>query len=249
MTSCRVISSDDSERGNIEYRDATGWLSWRFRPSERAELRATMSRTERHTKRDGSVNQPGNSVGTLDDHRRFDTTTFRLEANADCRAACHSQWRHGVVRLQRAVPLRQPSHVRSRVCGRVRARADAVTLDSCSAPPVRRMPYTRRRRSTSRARRYSISPFAGMPSVSTTAFHDNQLSPRVSMQYNYDPATTLRVSWGRSAQTLRPDELQVQEGDTSFTPAQRATQIALSMERHLSPDHVLARRALQQTSE
>jgi outer membrane receptor protein involved in Fe transport len=67
------------------------------------------------------------------------------------------------------------------------------------------------------------------------SFHDNQLSPRVSLQYAYDPATTFRVSWGRSAQTLRPDELQVQDGDASFPAAQRATQVAVSMEHHFMP--------------
>ena len=66
----------------MEYRDATGWLSWRFRPTDDSAVRATVSRTERHTNRDGSVNQPGYSFGTLDDRRRFDTTTVRLEGSA-----------------------------------------------------------------------------------------------------------------------------------------------------------------------
>jgi outer membrane receptor protein involved in Fe transport len=68
-----------------------------------------------------------------------------------------------------------------------------------------------------------------------SAFSDDQVSPRVSAQYQYDPDTVLRMSWGRMAQTQRPDELQVQDGDPRFHPAQRSTQTVLSVERKLRP--------------
>lgn len=67
------------------------------------------------------------------------------------------------------------------------------------------------------------------------SFHDDQILPRVSLQYDLDAATTFRMSWGRAAQTMRPDELPVQEGDTTFSVAQRATQIAVSAEHRLTP--------------
>ncbi len=67
------------------------------------------------------------------------------------------------------------------------------------------------------------------------AFSDDQISPRVSAQYQYDPDTTFRLSWGRMAQTQRPDELQVQDGDPRFHAAQRSTQTVLSIERKLQP--------------
>jgi outer membrane receptor protein involved in Fe transport len=67
------------------------------------------------------------------------------------------------------------------------------------------------------------------------AFRDDQFSPRVSAQYQYDPDTVMRLSWGRMAQTQRPDELQVQDGEARFSAAQRATQTVLSLERKLRP--------------
>src|SRR6185369_872023 len=60
----------------------TGWASWRFHPNEASELLVTGSRTERHTNRVGEVNRTGSAVGTVDDHRVFDTNTLRLEASA-----------------------------------------------------------------------------------------------------------------------------------------------------------------------
>ncbi len=67
------------EQGRMDYRDATGWLSWNYRVDDLGELRATTSRTERHTNRTGTLLRPDSAEGTLDDHRLFNTTTFRLE--------------------------------------------------------------------------------------------------------------------------------------------------------------------------
>lgn len=233
-----VNFADASERGNVEYRDATGWLSWRFRPTEQSELRATVSRTERHTNREGSVDQPGNSVGTLDDRRRFDTTTFRLEANASLppHVTLNSglelydygaQYRYrsnAVFDPELAAAFsRAPTYSQSTVLS---ATGEAYAVYASAQIGVAR------RTSLDLALRWDAQRF-------NTAFRDNQLSPRVSLQFDYDTATTFRVSWGRSAQTLRPDELQVQEGDTLFPAAQRATQIAVSMERHIAPTALL----------
>jgi hypothetical protein len=225
---------DGTEVGDIEYRDATGWLSWSFRPTDDSALRATASRTERHTNRDGSVNQPGYSVGTLEDRRRFDTTTVRLEGSA--RALPRVSLNGGVewydydatyhyrsdasfnpeiaAALGRAPTYSQQTELRAlgqayaAYTSGVITLAHGVTLDL--------------------ALRWDAQRF-------TTEFHDDQLSPRVSLQYEHDPTTTFRASWGRASQTLRPDELPVQEGDTRFPGAQRATQIVVSMERRFVP--------------
>jgi outer membrane receptor protein involved in Fe transport len=71
------------------------------------------------------------------------------------------------------------------------------------------------------------------------AFNDDQFSPRLSVQYEWNPATVLRLSWGRLAQTERPDELTVQDGDPTFHRAQRSTQTVLSMERHIASTTLL----------
>jgi hypothetical protein len=222
-----------SERGNIEYRDATGWLSWRFRASADAELRATVSRTERHTNRTGSVDQPDNSAGTVDDRRRFDTTTMRLEGtlrvNPSLIATAGFEGYdynarydyHSVVAFDPVVAAafdRAPTYTQDtalHTSGEAYAAYGSTTLEL--AP----------RTSVDLSLRWDAQRF-------NADFHDNQLSPRVSFQHVTPAATTFRVSWGRAAQTLRPDELQVQEGDTHYPVAQRATQIAASMERRVS---------------
>jgi hypothetical protein len=232
-----VRFDDDRENGNMEYRDATGWLSWRYRRDDSSELRATVSRTERHTNREGFVDQQS-SRGTLDDRRVFNTTTVRLEAVRLLRE--RATLSAGVEWYDYSADYRYES---------------AATFDPSLAAAFGRAPTF----SQSTALRALGEAYAGYASAIVgitrntrldlalrwdaqrfnAGFHDNQLSPRVSIQYEPDATTTYRMSWGRAAQTARPDELQVQEGDTTFPVAQRATQIALSAERHVTPTTLL----------
>ena len=227
-----------AERGDVEYRDATGWTSLSFRPSESTELRATLSRTERHTNRSGSVNQPDNSVGTLDDRRRFDTNTARFEARArvnpvlnltggleyyefnalyDYRSAVQFDPEVAAA-FDRATAYSQNTNLRA--AGEAYA-AYASALLKLSSHVTADL-----------ALRWDAQRF-------DAAFNDDQVSPRLSLQYQWDPATVLRLSWGRLSQTERPDELPVQDGDPTFHPAQRSTQTVLSVERHVASTALL----------
>ncbi|MEP7247005.1 MAG: TonB-dependent receptor, partial [Gammaproteobacteria bacterium] len=224
---------EGAERGDIEYRDATGWAAWTFRPNDASEVRATASRTERHTNRVGSLNQPDNARGTVDDHRIFDTNTLRLEASArtnswlsvtgglewyqfDAEYRYQSQVQFGpeiAAAFGRSLTYAQSTDL---VAGGEAYAAFASTLISFS-----------RRTTLDVALRWDAQAYG-------VAFRDNQLSPRFGLQYEYSPLTTLRLSWGRLAQTERPDELQVQDGDSAFHPAQRSTQAVLSAERRVA---------------
>ena len=51
---------------------------------------------------------------------------------------------------------------------------------------------------------------------------DSQLSPRLTLMRSLGPNTELRLSWGRYHQSQGINELQIEDGITSFWPAQRA---------------------------
>jgi hypothetical protein len=230
--------TNGTELGDIEYRDATGWLSWRYRADGDLELRATASRTERHTNRNGSVDQPGNSQGSLDDRRRFDTTTLRLEAST--RALSHVAITGGVEWYDYDAHYRYMSNA-SFDPALAAAFGRSATESRSTALVARGEAYAAYASTTG-----GIAPRTTLD-VSLrwdaqrfgAAFSDDQFSPRVSLQYDYNPVTIFRLSWGRASQTARPDELQVPEGDTAFPAAQHETQIALSAERHLTPSALL----------
>ncbi len=60
---------------------------------------------------------------------------------------------------------------------------------------------------------------------------DDQISPRFNLIYDLEKGGVLRASWGSYYQSQRPNELQVEDGETSFLPAERATTATIGWER------------------
>jgi len=63
---------------------------------------------------------------------------------------------------------------------------------------------------------------------------DSQLSPRISVLQKLGANTDLRLSWGRYHQSQGIHELQVEDGVTSFQPAQRADHLIAGIQHRLS---------------
>jgi outer membrane receptor protein involved in Fe transport len=221
---------DGGTSADLGYRDATGWVSWEFSPDANKEFRAIVARTERHTDRDGTLPSPGGELSALDDRRRFDTTSARLEATARA---------NDKLSLNAGVEWQDDDAA-------YLFRADARFDPAFAAAFDRDPSFSRREDFGIEATSYAAYASALVSLGSRTlidlglrwdgqrfgaAFRDDEVSPRVSLQFQYDPQTVLRASWGRLAQTERADELLVPDGDESFHPAQRATQSVLSIER------------------
>ena len=229
------VSLTSIEQAHISYRDGTGWLGWGWNASDANELHATISRTERHTHRVGSLHREGSADSTLEDTRQFDTTTARLEDTLRLSDQWHLnagiEWydyhanydyaNNAVFDSRLAAAFDRAVETALRTNLRVDGRAYAAYTSALWAV------------SSSIAldvgARWDGERFG-------TAFRADQVSPRLSFRYTYDAATVLRASWGRTSQTQRPDELQVDDGDNSFHRAEFATQAALGLERRLSPD-------------
>lgn len=62
----------------------------------------------------------------------------------------------------------------------------------------------------------------------------DQLSPRVNVSFAAGAATTLRAAWGRFHQSQRLNELQVEDGESEFDPAQRSEHVLASLEHHFA---------------
>lgn len=60
---------------------------------------------------------------------------------------------------------------------------------------------------------------------------EDQLSPRLNLVYDLGRAGTLRASAGHYHQSQRPNELQVEDGESAFFPAERADTLVLGWER------------------
>lgn len=229
----------DDENAQLNYRDSTGWLSWRLHPREDGhELSVTFSRTERHTWRDGTVDRAGSMVGSVHDRRTFDTNTARLEGGLrfsnQLRLVGGLEWYDYAARyLYESQMAFQPQLAEAFGKATTIARTSDIDVDGeAYAAHLSALVGITPRTLLDVGGRWDGQRFG-------SAFNANQLSPRLSLQFQRDPATTLRLSWGRFAQTERPDELGVQDGDSQFHPAQRASQLVASLERRPSSNVLL----------
>ncbi len=228
-----------SEKTETRYRDGTGWLGWQSGIGSTV-LSARLSTTERHTDRRGSLVRPGSVVGRVDDDRESSATTLRIEARGA------RGWTLGAEAQQFQAtydyeaqasfePLLAAAFGRAATFTRV-SEFDAdgrswALYGSVLLEPAPRWRFDLGLRLD--AQRHAIDGAAGV--APGGRFDDAQWSPRVAVEYQWDEATVLRASAGRVAQTERPDELQVPDGEPLFHPAQRATQFVVGIERRLSP--------------
>lgn len=60
---------------------------------------------------------------------------------------------------------------------------------------------------------------------------ESHLSPRLNLAYALGRATVVRVAWGRFLQSQRTYELQVEDGETAFSPVERSEHRVLGFER------------------
>lgn len=65
---------------------------------------------------------------------------------------------------------------------------------------------------------------------------DSQLSPRISLLQVVGPKTDIRFSWGRYHQSQGIQELQIEDGVTTFFPAQRADHIIAGVNHRISDE-------------
>ncbi len=63
--------------------------------------------------------------------------------------------------------------------------------------------------------------------------NDSFLSPRLAWTWAFEEGTILRASWGRYVQSMRVDELAVEDSDLRTYPAESADLAAISLERSL----------------
>lgn len=232
-------SREDGEDGEINYRDSTFWLNWRLAPGENGfDAAATFSHTDRHTWRDGAVDRPGTAIGTLHDRREFETLTGRLALGLrysdSLRLTGGFEWYHYDANYNyRSQAVFAPALAAAfdRSVGLSRNETMGVDGAAYAAYASALFGFTPRLLLDVGAR-WDSQRFG-------PAFHGDQVSPRVSFQYEPREKTTLRLSWGRLSQTQRPDELAVPDGDSQFYPAQRSTQVVLSLEKHPTRDLML----------
>jgi outer membrane receptor protein involved in Fe transport len=231
---------DDSEIARASYRDGTEWVRGEFDLDDTLNLRAALSHTERHTTRRGSIAR-NNAVGSVDDVRRHDATTARVEL---LRRAGNSQWVAGIEAQNYASEYEY--------------RGDA-TFDPRFAAAFNRTDFAFEQNLDVGGDAYAAYLFdswevtdaltlsAGLrwDAQRYDGFSDSQLSPRLALEYEPNDRWRLRAALGRMYQAERPDELQIQDAEAIFHPVQRDDQAVISVERRFGSDWSVRTEAFQ----
>lgn len=224
--------SDDTEEAVASYRDATGWLRGEFPLADHWRLDTALSHTERHTTRRGSIARD-NAVGSVDDVRRHDATTARVELS---RTVQLSQVMFGV----------EAAHYSSEYDYRSDVAFDPRFAAAFGRPANVAFASDRDLAGDSFGA-YLLYAWEALPSLTVSSglrwdgeryegFEANQFSPRLLFDWHPAKRWRFRAAFGRTHQAERPDELQIQDAEDVFHPAQRAEQGVLAVEHQIGND-------------
>lgn len=214
------------ERFDTRYGNRYGWLTHGVQVGRSSYLESRISLTEIHRDRNGfEAGSAGGHFELLDERRTF---MAGLEHEGEVRLSRHHEAKWGAevrwleVNYDYAsdfeltgpfAALRdRPAAGATRFRDRLHGRQYGLYLADRFRPAS------------------SLLLEAGVRFDENTLLDDEFASPRLSLDFRPVPATALRLAWGVFHQTQRVYELQVEDGVTTFFPAERAEHRILGLE-------------------
>jgi len=226
----RIVAKrdDGAQQARAKYRNVYGWLTLEHDWSADVSSRVIGSFTDLVNERRGAVEQPGQRSGRVMDDRTFHIAGLRLE----------NTWNAGPFKHRFGGEVRK-------LWGDYNYALDLTVFPDYPFPGS--PGSTTARRASPAPQGYENSVYwdvrtqlgprwiieTGLRAdVQTYDGSDDgeQLSPRLGVLYAVSPATTLRAGWGRFFQSQGINELQVEDGISTFHPAQHADHLIASVE-------------------
>lgn len=221
------ISLNDSDiaTAHEDYRDAYFWVGMDY-SSDRLDFDVLVSLIDNSTNRDGTVDDPHGSVGSLADERKFESRAVRASWTY---AINDSHWlRTGVEYRDSDASYDFQSQ-----------KADRFVIPT---PGLARPPQTIDEFVAIEGERHAVFlsyRAQPVPAITTELGlrwdrqdlpADRQLSPRFNVLYDVGERFSVRASWGRYFQAHSFDELQIADGVTNLYPAQESEHTVLGVE-------------------
>lgn len=245
--SVEANTSDQTEHSDAEYRNTYLWGGWEQRWREHLTSRLILALTDIDNERKGTIEEPGQRSGELSDTRTLRSAVLRLDMTWDLPRL---YTRFGFEGREQEARYQYDSMLTFLPDYPFPGDAGAVHRRSLAPSPRghQNSAYV-----TSRARigerltaeaglRWDDQGYDGLDDTT-------QLAPRVSLLYRLGADTHLRLAWGRYWQAQRINELQVEDGVSSFYAPQRADQLIVGLERYFPGDIELRLEAYQKDYE
>jgi outer membrane receptor protein involved in Fe transport len=221
-------TSDKTQRTEAEYRNTYVWGGWRQTWPADLSSRLILAITDIDNDREGTIDEPGQRSGSVEDRRTLRMSVARLDIAHE---APRIYTRFGV----EARDLEARYHYLSTVTFEPDFPipgdpGSTVTRDLAPRPEGHQVAayLTTRMRMSER-----LSGEIGLRWDDQT-YDDvdgpDQLAPRLNMLFEVTPSTRLRAAWGRYWQAQGINELQVEDGVDGFYPAQRAEHLIAGLE-------------------
>ena len=233
VSSDRIVARRDSgaQEAKAEYRNAYTWGTLSHDWSRTANSRLIASLTEVTNQRVGTVNNPGERSGSVDDDREFHIAGLQLDNTLETDRLQHRfgvafQYLRGDYEYRSsntfAADFPFPGSPTMELQRMSRLRPDGV--DTSAYWDVR----------TKLAGHLTLEGGLRFDQQSYTTDKSPQFSPRLSALYDVDERTHVRASWGRYFQAQGINELQVEDGVTTFNPPQHADHMIVSVDHDFS---------------
>ena len=223
------------------YRNGYAWGTIGHDWSDVVSGEAILSYTQIDNDRRGQVSDPGRREGSVRDRRRFEIMALTAGVDWTAPVGLHH---FGVELKQLQASYRYWSRIRFEPTPLFPGLATAATERDLAVSPGGWQS------AAFWSGRFALAgnlvAEAGVRIEDETySGHAAQVSPRLSVLYSMTPATRFRASWGQYSQLQRINELQVEDGVTSFLPPQHAEHGVLSIEHDWSPALTLRIEAYQ----
>lgn len=227
-SSAEVTNSAGTEESEARYSNTYLWATLSHEWSPGFKTDALLSFTDVGAEREAAVDEPGLRLGRADDHRDYDVLGIKLDASQ-----VSGRW------MQRAGLEVRSMNAEYDYFGEV---AFAPGYPFPGAESFRRevalepsgehyaIYYTLRGRLTD-----ALTAEAGLRWDEQTYGRrsDDQFAPRLNVAWRVDDRTRLLASWGRYQQSQGIEELPVEDGVETYSPAQHADHVILGLERDL----------------
>lgn len=231
----RLVDESAGEMATAMYDNRVAWLKIISEWSDRLSSTSILSSTHVDNSRYGSIDLPGIVSGELEDQRDFKVVAVRQ----DWEYAVADNWL-----LNFGVDFKDldASYTHRSSKETVAPFSDILDNQASITRDFRLEPSGLQQAAYVELRwqpQHNLFLDAGVrwdQQTYTTADNDAQVSPRLSVLYQYSDSTELRFGWGQFYQAQEINELQVSDGLNSFFPAERSEHIVASVTHTFASD-------------
>lgn len=225
-----ITESDPEEReqAKSDARNAQFWINWRQEWTDRLASYTTLSISELKSTRTGSIEDEEEIVGSVNDRRDISvygaSTHWTFEPNDVHRIKFGGEFRrvqgdfNYFGEVEYFEDFARFPDVPNTIQRSVITSVDGDAIALYAADRLR----LGRRTAAEIGIRWDKQSY-------TDTLEDDQVSPRLSLVHGIGKATDLRLSWGRYYQSQSVNQLQVEDGISSYYPAQRADQAIVGL--------------------